>query len=148
MDCSDSLEVAHNFDGIYAGEVYEIKIKNMFDPSKLWIIVNFSELYLFTKYLKWYYSKDENRIKIPIFKLKKYLLCIIKKNSNYYRAIILPILLSEENKIRVFLIDHGTFINVNVDNIFYLLQKHSLVPRFALRACLIHIAPSGRYSSM
>lgn len=143
MDYSDSFEVPYNFDGLDVGDIYEIKIKNMFDPSKLWIIVNFSELNIFTEYLKQYYSKDENRIKVPIFKLTKYLLCIIERNSYYYRAIILPIFLPEDDKIRVFLIDEGTFINVNVDNIFYLLQKHSEVPRFALRACLIYIAPPG-----
>lgn len=140
MDNSECFEVPHNLDDMEVGEIYEIKVKNIFDPSKLWVIIHFKELMLFTRYLTIYYSNDENRIKIPIFKLRKYLTCIIERNSNYHRAVILPIFLPEE-KLRVFLIDEGTFINVNINKIYYMLQRHSEVPRFALRACLINIAP-------
>lgn len=137
----ECFEVPHNLDDVEVGEIYEIKLKNLFDPSKLWVVINFKELMLFTRYLTIYYSNEENRIKIPMFKLKKYLICIIERNSNYHRAVILPLYFSDEKKQRVFLIDEGMFVNVNINKIYYILQRHSKVPRFALRACIINIAP-------
>lgn len=141
MNICKPVEVPYTFEDIKVGEVYEIHVENIFDPSKLWIIVNFKELNIFTEYLKIHYGNDENRIKIPKFKLQRSLVCIIQRNCHYYRAVVLPLLLPGENKIRVFLLDYGSFINVDLDNIFYILQKHCAVPRFALRACLIYVAP-------
>lgn len=144
MDLNDNLKIDYSLKDINDGKTYEIKIENIYDPSKLWIIVYFQELKLFMRYLKTYYGNIENRIRVPVFKLEKYLTCVIESNSNFYRATILPLLLPEGEKVRVFLVDYGKFVNVEINNIYYILQKHCVVPRFALRACLLYIAPPSK----
>lgn len=148
MDSGELLEVPYTLENINIGEVYEIKVENIYDPSKLWVIVHFKELNVFTKYLKFWYGNEENRVKVPKFKIKKNLVCIIDRNSIFHRAIVLPLLLPDKDKVRVFLVDYGTFININVSNVYYILQKHLEVPRCALRACLVNIEPLGTYVSI
>lgn len=128
---------------IVKGEKYEVKIENVYDPSKFWIIVKYKELAVFMRYLKHFYDKTENKKPIHRRHLRKNLLCIVYKSGMYFRSIILPLLLPDKNKIRVFMIDFGYITNVCIDDLLYIFEKHGDVPRFAIRACLAYISPTG-----
>lgn len=134
----------HISQSIAKGEKYEVKIKNVYDPSKFWVIVKYRELSVFMEYLKYFYGKVENRK--PIFRssLRKNLICIVRRSGMYFRSVILPILLPDKSKIRVFMIDFGYIVNICIDDLFCIFEKHQDVPRFAIRAGLAYISPTGK----
>ncbi|KAJ8929456.1 hypothetical protein NQ314_017836 [Rhamnusium bicolor] len=129
-------------ESVVKGQYYEVKIENVYDISKFWIVVKFQELIIFMKYLKEFYSIITNRKVIPRNEFKTGLLCIVNRNNMYYRSIMLPVLLPDENRIRVFNIDFGLIINVCIDEVFCIVKKHCSVPRFAIRASLANISPA------
>lgn len=129
---------------ILKGGHYEVKIENVYDPSKFWVIVKFKELAIFMRYLKCFYDSAENRKSIFKSNLKTNLMCIVRRGDIYYRSVILPLLLSDENQVKVFMIDFGYIVSVYLDNVFYICEKHQDVPRFAVRASLAYISPTGK----
>ncbi|XP_023021054.2 tudor domain-containing protein 6 isoform X1 [Leptinotarsa decemlineata] len=126
-------------------EFHKVRLKNVYDPSKFWIVIKYNELQLFTNYLTAYYNKSDRKVIVPKIELKHGLTCIILKNSKFYRANLLPALLPENNKLRVFLLDYGCIISVEMSNVFYMLKKHCNVPRFSIRATLAYISPANQY---
>lgn len=131
-------------DHIKTGTCYQIKVGNIYDLSKFWIIINFKELALFDKYLTHFYSTNSKK-PIPATEVEANLICIIYRNKSYHRAKILPTVLPEPKKIRVFMIDCGYIGNVDIENVFYIDEKHKSTPRFAYRACLANLSPLGLY---
>ncbi|KAJ8951136.1 hypothetical protein NQ318_021580 [Aromia moschata] len=128
-------------DSLVKDELYEVKIYNVFDPSKFWLTTKIKELTIFMNYLKQFYDKADNRKTVTRSKIKKGILCIVRRTDTYYRCIIQPVLLPDDDKVRVFMIDFGLISNVDVCEVFHIFKKHAKVPRFAIRACLANILP-------
>nr|CAH7725368.1 unnamed protein product [Callosobruchus chinensis] len=116
-------------------EICEIKIFNLYSPSRFWVVVKFESLKVFCDYLTHYYKQKKQLLK-EIGKLQT---CMISQMDIYYRAIILPGTFYEKDRIRVFLLDYGIFTHVTRGDIFCIETKHLQVPRFALRCCLAYI---------
>ncbi|KAG5870116.1 hypothetical protein JTB14_025999 [Gonioctena quinquepunctata] len=139
---SSGQVIPYTIDILRKNKFYEVKIENVYDPSKFWIVIKFNELKLFTKYLTTHYI--EKKLVIPRKRLKHGLICIVLRNSAFYRATLLPALLPEKDKLRVFLVDYGITVNVGMDNVFYIAKKHTHVPRFSVRATLAYISPANQ----
>ncbi|KAJ8976598.1 hypothetical protein NQ317_005788 [Molorchus minor] len=130
-------------DSIIKNECYEAKIESIYDPSKFWLVIKVKELAIFMKYLKYFYDKPQNQRPVIQGKLEKGLLCIVRSNEKYYRGYIQPVLLPDQNKLRVFMMDYGLILNVPATDVFFIFKKHSQVPGFAIRACLADVVPTG-----
>ncbi|XP_018565967.1 tudor domain-containing protein 5-like [Anoplophora glabripennis] len=127
---------------IMKGGHYEVKIENIYDPSKFWVILKFKELAIFMKYLRCFYDNVENRKIVPKSDLKKNFIYIVRRRDMYYRSTVMPLLLPDRNQVKVFMIDFGFIVNICTEDIFYISEKHQVVPRFAIRASLAYISPT------
>lgn len=135
------LKIPYSLEGIHIYQTYKIKLGNVYDPSKLWIIIHVEELELFTQQLTTEYNTQKQII--PTEELKKDLVCIVRTNDQFHRAVILNPSQPKAESIKVFMVDKGVFLNTTKDEIFYINEKHCKQPRFAIRACLYAIAPNS-----
>ncbi|VEN53110.1 unnamed protein product [Callosobruchus maculatus] len=116
-------------------EICEIKIFNLYSPSRFWVVVNFESLKVFTNYLNHHYQQKRRELS----KIEKLQICMVCHNKAYYRAIVLPVAYYGKKRLRVFLLDYGIFTHVTRENVFCIETKHINVPRFAIRCCLAYI---------
>lgn len=135
-------EIPYKIDHIKEQEAYHFKIENVYDPSKFWVVLHIKERNAYENYLTQFYSVQ--KMSMAQYHLKKYSTCIVCRASKYYRAIILPSILPDMKKLRVFLIDYGQTVNVGIDDVYYIFKKHCSVPRFTIRACLAYISPKSK----
>ncbi|XP_057653480.1 tudor domain-containing 6-like [Diorhabda carinulata] len=136
-------EISYSTETIKPNDIYSVLIDNVYDPSKFWLILHVKERQLFEQYITNYYK--EKKILMTENHIKMYATCIVCIDSVYYRAIVLPTLLQNKAKLRVFLIDYGQCVNIALDNIFYIFKKHRTVPRFAIRGALADVVPINRH---
>ncbi|XP_057671107.1 uncharacterized protein LOC130902796 [Diorhabda carinulata] len=138
-------EIPYSYDKIKwkLGETYRIRVGNIYDPSKFWIVHFENELSLFFKYMNSYYEtkKEEYRMRPASIKIKRY--CAAFTDGAFYRGIIvdIPLFNKKEKQVVVFLFDFGFTNVVTIDNLYFLCEKMYSIPRYAIRARLHGLEP-------
>ncbi|CAH2014677.1 unnamed protein product [Acanthoscelides obtectus] len=122
-------------DAIDKNQICEVKIHNIYSPSRFWAVVNNANMKVFARYLTHYYKQKG----VPLTEITKHAICVIHQKNNYYRAIILPVIFYGQDKIRAFLVDYGIFTHVTRADLFQIKPKHLKVPRLAFRCCLAYV---------
>ncbi|CAH1964033.1 unnamed protein product [Acanthoscelides obtectus] len=118
-------------------KTYTVRIANIYDISKFWVVFHYNELDIFRSFLSDYYKKHGHLYKIKA--VRRGIYCVVFAEGAYYRGIVAEV--SEEPKVLVFFMDFGYISAVEQPNIYYLAEKFYNVPRFAVRAVLHGIHP-------
>lgn len=137
--------IPYSFDKIVwkIGETYKIRIGNIYDPSKFWIVHYEKELTVFHKFINKFYNERGEDYRMPKEVIKRNRYCTVCTDGAYYRGVIvnIPSFTDVELKVVVFLFDFGFTTTVSLEDVFYLYEKLYKIPRFAIRACLTGIEP-------
>lgn len=124
------------------GDCTPIAVESIYDPSKFWIIPKYDELTKLMDYFKWYYNSiKRHKIKIPTNMISLNLLCILYKNSWYFRVIIIN--RYDKENVQVFSVDYGRFVKCNICDLYYIRKSFANIPRFCFRARLANICPTS-----
>lgn len=120
------------------GDSYSVRIANIYDPSKFWLVIKHRELDLFQTYLHKFYTEHLENYRIPSNKLKLDLYCVVYTNKTFYRGKIIDFQITSSitKKAQLYLIDFGYVCGVPINDVFYLSEKMYSVPQFAIRASL------------
>ncbi|CAG9830981.1 unnamed protein product [Diabrotica balteata] len=138
-------DIPHSYDGINwkLESIYNIRVGNIYDPSKFWIVHFTEELNLFYSYMNSFYNEKYEEYRMPVEYMKRNTYCAVYTDNGFYRALIVEITntVRPDDRIIVFLLDFGYTSTVSPDNIYILYEKMFHMPRCAIRACLYGIEP-------
>lgn len=141
-------QVAHYYDQHIwkPGETYRIRVSNIYDISKFWIVLLEQELTLFQKFIHKFYTDKGEKYKIPTEQLHNKMYCVAFVEGSFYRGMIvdIPLFADSIQRAIVLLIDYGQVLAVKFEELYYFYDKFYQVPRFAVRACLSQIQPSNK----
>ncbi|XP_018580099.1 uncharacterized protein LOC108917822 [Anoplophora glabripennis] len=148
--CDQSkFEIPHYYDkqNWELGETYRMRVSNIYDPSKFWIVVKEQELDVFQRFLADFYNKYSSRYKMSLNSISENMYCTAFTENAFYRGLIvsIPHSLTLDKKVIVFLFDFGYTCMVNLEDIYYLSEKFYEVPRFAVRASLSDLQPHSEH---
>ncbi|KAJ8920422.1 hypothetical protein NQ315_005288 [Exocentrus adspersus] len=126
-----------------SSETYRMRVSNIYDPSKFWIVIKEQELDIFQKYLNSFYTQHGSCYKIPMDALSKNMYCAAMADNSFFRGLIvnIPHSLSVQKTAVVFLFDFGYISLVNLEDLYYLSEDLYEIPQFSVRASLSGVQP-------
>lgn len=127
-------------DYLQVNTVIRIQIAHVYDPSKFWMKIFYNDIDKWNETLSAFYRSYTVGIHPEV--LKDGLTCMIRIGHTFYRGKIVTFR-GIKQKVKVFLVDMGTFHDVPVKNLCYIFHPHAELPRLALRARLHDAAPKS-----
>lgn len=122
------------------GDIYEIHIGNVYDPSKFWIM--FKKPDLFQEYLYFLYNENNKTYKMRESNIFIGCYCVVLIDNLYYRGKLVR--RDDEKCIRrfkVYLFDFGMIATVYGNQLFMMDTELFDIPEMAVRASLDDITP-------
>lgn len=90
--------------------------------------------------MKKFYSNNEELVKSHL-EIDEINLCVAKKDSKFYRSMILQASISDQNILLVRLLDYGNIIEVSIDDIYPLMLDYAELPPACVYCKLSAIIP-------
>ncbi|KAL1509361.1 hypothetical protein ABEB36_004115 [Hypothenemus hampei] len=127
-----------------SGDVFEVVISEIYDPSKFWFYLGTRKQSVFDDLmdeLQIFYKDSSNihRYAIPPGICKEGLYCVNIYCGEYHRAKVVKIL--TDDTARIFYIDCGTLSKVSIKSLYFLQTDFTKVPAQAIRCRLANIIP-------
>ncbi|KAG5875223.1 hypothetical protein JTB14_003988 [Gonioctena quinquepunctata] len=123
------------------GKKYPVRVSNVYDPLKFWIIPLDKNICSFQNHLMSFYSKNGKQYKLSKEASKNKIYCVASVNNAYYRAIIIDKPQGIQRKIPIFLFDFGVLEAVPLKDLYYFDDKCYELPRYGSRARLSNLKP-------